>query len=147
MSRWKRETRKLRDRHFWTAQPGCKVFVADRGAVRFDFPQEWIVIPDRDSVKLYDKEPPHDDCCLAVSYLRIPLVDWSGLPLASLVEQSSKGDSRPIFEWGQIQELRRGDLEIAWREMRFIDPGEKRDAVSLFCLARRAGVQALITFD
>lgn len=31
---WQKETLKLRDRHYWTAQPGCQVFVADRGAVR-----------------------------------------------------------------------------------------------------------------
>jgi hypothetical protein len=147
MPRWKQENRKLGKRHFWTAQPGCKVFVADRGAVRFDFPQDWVVVPDSDSIKVYDKEPPKDDCVLAVSYLRIPAIDWSGLPLASLVEQASKGDSRPISEWGEIAELRRGDLEVAWREMRFIDPGEKREALSRFCLARRGTVQALITFD
>jgi hypothetical protein len=147
MPRWKRETKKLRDRHFWTAQPGCNVFVADRGAVRFDFPHEWVVVPDSDSIKVYDKKPPKDDCVLAVSYLRIPPIDWSGLPLASLVEKASRGDSRPIFAWGEIVEVRRGDLEIAWREMRFIDPTEKREALSHFCLARRARVQALITFD
>jgi hypothetical protein len=147
MGKWKRETRKLRDRHYWTAQPGCNVFVADRGAVRFDFPHGWVIKPDSDSIKLYDKEPPDDDCCLAVSYLRIPPIDWSGLPLTSLVEQVTKNDSRPVYEWGEMNELRRGDLEIAWQEMRFIDPGEKREACSRCCLARKGTVQALITFD
>src|SRR5438876_933263 len=95
---WQKETRKLRDRHYWTAQPGCKVFVADRGAVRFDFPQEWVIVPGSDSINLYDKAPPDDDCVLAVSYLRLPPIDWSGLPLATLVEQTTKDDTRPIYE-------------------------------------------------
>jgi hypothetical protein len=144
---WQQETMKLRDRHYWTAQPGCKVFVADRGAVRFDFPQEWVIVPGSDSINLHDKAPPDDDCVLAVSYLRLPPIDWSGLPLATLVEQTTKDDHRPIYEQGEIVELRRGDLEIAWRDMRFIDPGEKREALSRFCLARQRRVQALITFD
>jgi hypothetical protein len=145
--KWEKQTLKLQGRHFWTAQPGCKVFVADRGAVRFDFPQDWMVVPDSDSIKLHDKPPPDDDCVLAVSYMRLPPIDWSGLPLSSLVEQTSKGDSRPIYEWGEIIESRRADLEIAWREMRFIDPVEKREAFSRFCLARRGRVQAIISFD
>jgi hypothetical protein len=147
MARWRKETRKLRDHHYWSAQPDCNVFVADRGAVRFDYPRDWVIVPDPDSIKIHDKQPPDDDCVLAVSYLRLPPVDWSGLPLSLLVEKSSEGDSRPIYERGAIHELRRGDLEIAWREMRFVDPGEKREARSLFCLGRRGQIQALITFD
>jgi hypothetical protein len=144
---WQKETLKLRDQHYWTAQPGCQVFVADRGAVRLDFPQDWVVVPGSDSINMHDKPPPDDDCVLAVSYMRLPPIDWSGLSLATLVDQTSRGDSRPVYEWGEIQEERRGDLEIAWRPMRFIDPTEKREAISLFCLARRRQVQALITFD
>jgi hypothetical protein len=146
-NKWQKETLKLRDRHYWTAQPNCRVFVADRGAVRFDFPQDWVIVPDSDSIKLHDKPPPDDDCVLAVSYLRLPPIDWSGLSLVTLVEQTSKHDTRPVYQWDEIIEDRRGDLEIAWRQMRFIDPTEKREALSLFCLARRRQVQALITFD
>lgn len=145
--RWQKETLKLRDRHYWTAQPDCQVFVADRGAIRLDFPQGWVVVPEADSINMHDKQPPDDDCVLAVSYLRLPPIDWSGLAPATLVDQTSRGDSRPVYEWGEIVEERRGDLEIAWREMWFIDPSEKREALSLFCLARRRQVQALITFD
>jgi hypothetical protein len=61
---------------------GCNVFVADRGAVKFDFPREWVIAPGDDSINLHDKAPPDDDCVLAVSYLRLPPIDWSGLPLA-----------------------------------------------------------------
>lgn len=147
MARWRKQKKKLRADHRWSARPGCRIFVADGGAVRFDFPADWIVIPDADSIKLHDKPPPDDDCVLAVSYLRLPPVDWSGLPLTDLVESATRGDERPIATWGAITELRRGDLEIAWREMRFVDPRERRDACSRLCIARWGGIQALLTVE
>jgi hypothetical protein len=121
--------------------------VADRGAVRFDYPQDWILAPDEDSVKLYDKEPPDDSSQLAISYLRLPPVDWSGLPVAALVEAGMQGDERPIDTWGPIRKAQRGDLELAWREVSFLDPVERRKARSRMCIARRSTFQCLITFD
>jgi len=147
MAEWEKDELSLHPRHGWRARPGCKIFVADRGAVRFDYPQDWLVLPDEDSVKLYDKEPPDDDSRLAVSYLRLPPIDWSGLSLAALVEAGMRGDERPIHTWGPIQEMRRGDLELAWREVGFVDPLAKREARSRMCIARRSNLQCLITFD
>jgi len=147
MAEWQHGKLKLRGGHTWKAAPGCNVFVADRGAVRFDFPQDWIIVPDPDSIKIYDKKPPGDDCVLAVSYLRLPPINWEGLPLASLVEVAIKGDKRPTYEYGRIRELRKGAMEIAWREMCFVDPVGKRDARSRLCLARGSQIQAMITFD
>jgi hypothetical protein len=99
---------KLRRKHTWKATPGCRIFVADRGAVRFDIPQDWVVVPDSDCIKLHDKAPPDDDCVLAVSYMRLPPIDWSELRLASLVEVANEGDTRPIYDFGAIQERRKG---------------------------------------
>lgn len=147
MAEWENEDLRLHSQHGWRARPGCKIFVADRGAVRFDYPRDWLVIPDEDSVKLYDKEPPDDDSRLAVSYLRLPPVDWSGLPVAALLEAAMREEERPIDTWGPIGEVRRGDLELAWREVGFLDPGEKREARSRMCIARRSTLQCLITFD
>ena len=147
MTELERNELKLRSRHGWRARSGCKIFAADRGAVRFDYPQDWVVSPDDDSVKLYDKEPPDDDSRLAVSYLRLPPVDWSGLPVAALVEAGMREEPRPIATWGPIREARRGDLELAWREVRFIDSAAKREAISRMCIARRSTLQCLITFD
>jgi hypothetical protein len=131
----------------WQARPGCKVFVADRGAVRFDYPQDWVVRPDSDSVKLYDKEPPDDDSLMAVSYVRLPPANWSGLPVAGLVEAGMQGDERPIDTWGPIREARRGDLDLAWREVSFRDAVQNREARSRMCIARRSTLQCLLTFD
>ena len=102
---------------------------------------------DNDSVKLYDREPPDEDSRLEVSYIRLPPVDWSGLPVAALVETGMRGDERAIDTWGPMQEARRGDLELAWREVCFLDVAAKREARSRMCIARRSTLQCLITFD
>ena len=145
MGEW--EELSLDPRHGWRARPGCKIFVADRGAVRFDYPQSWVVAADDDSIKLYDRAPPDDDCRLAVSYLRLAPIDWGGLKPATLVEAGIRGDERPIDMWGPIHEGERGDLELAWRESGFIDPVEDREAKTRMCIARRSNIQCLITFD
>src|SRR4029077_19112537 len=111
----------LAERHGWSAAPGCKVFVAARGAVRFDYPQTWIVRPTNDGIKFYDRKPPKDNLMLGISYLRIPLVDWTGLPLSTLVTESTARDSRQILGWDPVVETRKIDLEIAWRHGRFWD--------------------------
>ena len=111
MTEWERDELELRARHGWRAQSGCKIFVVDRGAVRFDYPQDWVVSPDDDSVTLHDKEPPDANSRLAVSYVRLPPVDWSGLPLAALVETGMRGYEQAIDTWGLMREARRGDLE------------------------------------
>ncbi len=147
MARWQKRQKKLSKDHGWSARPGCKIFVADRGAVRFDFPQSWVVIPDSDSIKLHDKPPPDDNCVVAVSYIRLPPIDWSGLPLRELVETATQGDERPIHTRGPIHETRRADLEIAWQEMGFVDPQCQREAISRLCIARWGRVQALITSE
>jgi hypothetical protein len=38
-------------------------------------------------------------------------------------------------------------MEIAWRETRFVDKNEQREAISRSCVARGSDLQPLITFD
>jgi hypothetical protein len=147
VTEWEKEELKLRSGHGWRARPGHRIFVIDRGAMRFDYPQEWIVIPGERSVALHDQAPPNDEIRLEVSYLRLPSIDWSGLSLASLVEAGMDGEDRSIHTRGPISEIRRDDLELAWREIGFVDSAEKRDARSRLCIARRSNLQCLITFD
>ena len=147
MSSWSKKKLKLKSGHRWQAKHGHKIVVLDRGAVRFDIPEAWTVVPESDSVKIYDKQPPQDDCVLAVSHLRLPPMDWSGLPLTKLLDEGIKGDERPISDIGTPVESRRADLEIAWREMHFTDPKEQREAISRICIGRRKLTQCLITFD
>lgn len=147
MANWDKDVLKLKKNHTWKAKPGYRIFVADKGAVRFDFPDNWVVLPDDDSIKFHDKQPPDDDCRLAVSYMRLPPIDWSGLPLSQLVQSVVDGDERGVIAQGKMHDVKRPDLELAWTEVTFIDPVEKREARSRICLGRGSNIQPLITMD
>jgi hypothetical protein len=147
MASWNKKKMTLKRAHQWKARPGCKIFVADRGAVRFDIPQKWVVVPDSENVKIYDKQPPKDDCALIVSYLRLPPIDWSDLPLTTQLTEATKNPEQHYTQAGNITEMRRADLEIAWHEMHFMDEKEQREAISRICIGRRKLIQCLITFD
>jgi hypothetical protein len=147
--KWEKQAYKLPENHGWRAKPGYQIFVAGRGDVRFDIPQGWIVEPDDVSVKLYDKKPPADDCRLEMSYLRLhPGVDWSGLPLSRLFSEIiQRSGQRDELSRGEVQVVKRDGLELMWQEIRFLDPGENREACSRACLARGQNVQPFITMD
>jgi len=147
MSEWEKETLKLKKHHRWKGKPGYRIFVADGGAMRFNFPEHWIVVPGDDSINFHDKQPPDDDCRLAVSVMKLPAIDWSGLRLSALVQQVLDGDERKVEQPGKIVEEHRGHLELAWAEVRFVDPIENREAFSRICLGRESNIQCLITFD
>src|ERR1700686_139077 len=115
---------KLRDDHTWSARPGSKIFVADRGALRFDYPQMWVVIPGENSINFHDRQPPDDDIHLEVSIMRLPPADWNELPLRDLIPAAISGDHRDIRSRGEVQEARHADVEIAWIESVFIDKQE-----------------------
>jgi len=146
--KWKKQSLKLKDDHTWKAKPGHRIFVAGRGAVRFDIPQNWLLDPKTDSFQFHDRKPPKDDCRLEVSYVHLsPAIDWSKLPLSYLLEQLVKEDPRKPYTQSEVHTEQRPDLEYAWVEIYFIDPVEKREAISRHCLARGANVQPHITMD
>jgi hypothetical protein len=147
MAEWSKETSKLKKDHSWKATPGFRVFVADRGAVRFNIPQGWVIEPDSDSIKFYDGKPPDDNCRLACSYLRLPPIAWSGLHLSQLIKVATEGDPREATLVGEILEKQRPGLELAWADFEFLDPEEQRKAFTRICIARGSGIQALITLD
>ena len=137
MAKWEMRTLKLQKNHGWTAKPGFKIFVAGRGAVRFDIPRHWTMEPESDSVKFRDKPEPDDDCLLQMSWLHLsPEVNWNDLPLAQLLEAALKGDTRGPLWSSDTKHVDRQDLEVAWREMAFIDPEQNREATSRAALAR-----------
>ena len=164
---WRKEIFNLPSNHGWTAKPGNKVFVADRGALRFEIPQEWLVEPSRKSVKFRDAEPPDDTMGLEVSVLYHGYgmgIDWSGLPLLELIKnvtdenftgrpgrasrrRNRKGRDAPKV--GAPITIKLGNLEMAWVESEFIDPGEKRPAYSRTAITRdpQKSIHALLTFS
>lgn len=147
MRDWTKESLKLKKGHTWSAPEGYRIFVADRGAVRFNFPQEWTMEPGEDATYFYDKKPPDDDCRLGCSYLTLPPIDWSGLHLSELIKTATAGDPRELKMAGDIVMGNRPDLEIAWADFGFIDPVEHRHAYSRLSIARGSNIQTLITLD
>jgi hypothetical protein len=146
MAHWRKETLKLKNKHGWEAKPGYKIFVADRGALRFDIPQDWILDLGTSSFKFYDQQPPNDDCTLEVSLIRLPPIDWSELPLSRLLQQSvTDEDGRGKIGEADMRAVNRPDLEMVWAETTFIDPSQHRKAHSRICLARGSNLQVLIT--
>ena len=143
-----REVYQLPEDHAWTARPGHKILVLDRGAVVLEFPCDWFVQPAAEQTGIRDRASPDDSTCvLAVSYLRLPAADWSGLPLRELLLTASQSEDREYIGRGPTIEGRRGNFDIAWTELRVVDARERREARCRLCLARGGGVQCLISFD
>jgi len=149
MGTWQKRTIKL-DKNFpipKTAKPGNNIFVANRGEVSFEYPKDWIVKPSDQSICFYDAEPPADQCMLEFSILPLDFaVDWSKLPLEEMIRQAVGAESGSC-EPANIRTLRRGEIKIVWLEHEFMEPVEKRPAISRCGLASRADVMALITFN
>jgi hypothetical protein len=145
--KWLKETHQLQEGHNWKSEPGTRIFVAGRGALRFDVPQDWYFEPDEKSFRFLDKKPPNDDCRLEASYNLLPPGDWANFPLVSLLEQVVRDDERNPLEIGEIIQLKRQTARVVWTEIKFIDSQENREAYSRICIGLGSGVQCLITFE
>ena len=147
MKKGKHGSLKLKRGHHWRARPGHRIFVADRGAVRFDFPDAWVLKMQERSVCFHDREPPDDDCRLELSYFRLPPIDWSGMSIEQLLETAVGGDTRNPEGRGKTYSVRRHGLRLAWTELTFTDPVEQRPARSRVLVGLGNNVQCLITLD
>src|SRR3712207_14016 len=79
--KWQETVHKLSPHHNWKAKPGYNIFVADMGALRFDIPEGWVVVPGETSYKLHDRRPPDDECVVEVTANYLPPADFSDFPL------------------------------------------------------------------
>ncbi|MCI0535972.1 MAG: hypothetical protein L0Z50_12170 [Verrucomicrobiales bacterium] len=144
---WHKRTIKLDKNTSIKARPGNNVFVANRGDVSFEYPDSWIVKPSDNSICFYDAEPPADQCVLEFSIMHLDLrVDWSNLPLDQML-CSAIGDETGPRDLATVRKLEKGDLKLVWLEYDFLDPVEKRTALSRCALALSADVLPLITFN
>jgi hypothetical protein len=145
---WTRRTLKLKEDHGWHAKPGYKIFVADRGSVRFDFPESWIFVPgENGSVKFHDRQPPDDECTLQMTVFYLPDdVDWSGLPLETMLREVTKGGDGVLSRSEPANARRPNGLEISWLETRYLDPETRREARTRTGMARWSNIQVLLTF-
>jgi hypothetical protein len=145
---WIKETLELKPDHHWESTPGYKIFVAGRGAVRFNVPQNWVFEPQESSFKFLDKQPPDEDCCLEVSYNHLPPHDWTVFPLKATLRKVMEQDSRNVIARGDVITVKRQTARIVWTEIKFIDTQEEpREAFSRTCIALGSNIQCLITFD
>ena len=144
---WIKETLEVSDNHGWSSKPGYKIFVAGRGAVRFDVPQDWHFEPDEKSFRFHDALPPDDDCRLEVSYSHLPENDWNLFPLAHTVKKIAIADRRDVIEQGEVIIFKRQTARIAWIQIKFLDSQENREAYSRICVGLGSNIQCLITFD
>ncbi len=144
---WIKETLELTPDHHWQSTPGYKVFVADRGAVRIDVPQDWIFEPDTKSFRFLDGAPPNDNCRLELSFNRLPPAEWLQFPLQPLLEKIVEDDTRNVISKSEVVRVNRQTAQIMWAEIKFIDEEENREAFSRICVGLGSNVQCLITFD
>jgi hypothetical protein len=148
MAKWDKQTLKLAPDHAWEAKEGYQVVVLDRGAVRFDVPRGWVIGPGEGAIELRDRESPDDKCLLQVTILPLPAgADTSALPLVGLLAQATEGADEEVLDRGLVEHVERPGLELAWRETRYVDSEERREARSRTCLARGVGVHTVLTMS
>jgi hypothetical protein len=140
------DVRMLLPRHMWQTLQGCKTIVLDRGAVQFDYPRSWFVEPSPGSVALFDRRPSAYESRLEVSYFRSPSVDWSGLPVADVVDRVTSKPREHATCGPLREEIRRG-IELAWRDTICFSPKSPQRACFRVCVARRGGIHCLITYE
>ncbi len=93
--KWTKRELWMDENHGWRCKPGYTIFVADRGAVRFDVPETWVVEADAEGVKIHDKPPPDDNARIQLSiFIPPPVVGWDGLPLATMLADALAGRGR-----------------------------------------------------
>jgi len=148
MAKWDKKSVRMDPDHGWRSKPGYKIFVADRGAVRFDFPEDWVVIADAEGIRLHDREPPNDECRIQLSVFRLPPeVDLSGLPIAAMLADALAAHAEGVISETPITHVLRPGLEIVWREVRQIDEREQRESRSRHLLARAKNINPFLTLD
>jgi hypothetical protein len=147
MAEFEETVLKLKEGHTWTCKPGYKIFVLDRGALRFDVPLDWVMEIEEKSVKFYDRKPPDDNCRLEVSLLRHPQIDWTGLPLDQLLRNSATINSGEKIRPEDIHRQSRPGLDLVWVEKAFVDPQQGQPARSRIAIVRGSNCHALITLD
>ncbi|MHB8574889.1 MAG: hypothetical protein ACYDCQ_06100 [Dehalococcoidia bacterium] len=150
--KWDKVTLKINKNHNWRAKPGYNVFVANRGAVQFAFPEKWVIVADEEPITFYNRPQPDDDCKLQVSVLYLPRdIDWKRTSLLEPYEEALSGGSDDgrdtILGHGPVVLLNRPGMEIAWGEARLMDPIEHRESRSRTLMAHREHIQVIITLD
>jgi hypothetical protein len=124
MAEWTKQTFKMPKNHGWEAKPGHVIFAADRGAVRFSYPETWnMKFTPHGSIQFRDKPEPDDDALLEVSVMHLnPQVVWADLPLEDFLQKSAPLDGdRALTQVGELKKITRPNLDLVWRQCTFDD--------------------------
>ncbi len=143
--KWQESVHKLGPHHNWKAKDGYNIFVADMGALRFDIPQGWVVVPGETSYKLHDRQPPDDECVVEVTVNYLPPADFTDFPLEAALADVLKDGYETATYRGPVESERRGDTRLAWAEIRYTDTSVMRGAVAKTLIGLRRTIQFLLT--
>jgi len=130
--------------HVWKASPGCRILIVDSGAVRFDFPSDWIIHSGTKQTVLFDRCPPDQQSFFGLRWRRISLQE-AAVSLGCLVAHSSVAEVRPIVERGPLIRIFRPPLEVAWIQLKVLEGG--REVCTRLCVARGGCTQAIIVAE
>jgi hypothetical protein len=132
--------------HVWKAAPGCRILVIDGGAVRFDIPRDWVILPRANTVLLFDQSPPDTRYSLGLSWHRTPL-DMISVPLPYLLSEGVLTEMRRVLERSEIQRIERPPLQLAWIQLRVFDESDQLESCTRMCVARSGCTQAVILLE
>jgi hypothetical protein len=147
--KYEAQTFKMPPHHGWRCKPGYKIFVANRGDVRFDIPRKWVMtMPGQEcDVEFRDRKSPNDDCVVQLSvFSHPPGIDWTEVPLHSLSRGRSPDDPDHLWRGEEHYEKRPG-AELVWSESAFLDPQERREARSRQVVGRGPQSHAIVTMS
>lgn len=146
MADWQQQTLRMPKGHHWQARPNEMIFVADKGAVRFNYPRTWVMAPQPGgSFQFRDRPEPDDDALLEISVMRLnPDVLWDDLPLEDLLRHLRDDDKRGL-QPGEPVRVERPNLDLVWVESTFTDPSENRPAYDRALLGFNNNVMPFIT--
>ena len=134
-----RQTLRLKPNHKWKSKPGYSICVIDRGAIRFDYPSDWIVKHEDGSIHLHDQEPGVESCDLGVSIFRMPIEVIADLNLEEMLHETLAEDRKP-YEQSELRHIDRSGMQIVWVEQKYLDKEYKRDARFRVALARESTI-------
>jgi hypothetical protein len=141
------DTLSLHPDHGWRVRPGCKIFVANRGAVRFDVPQDWPISHRERSVAFHDRTPPNDECRLELSLFQLPPLDWSRIPLQRVLDVVARDQDFAAHRLAPPADTPLAPENLALCETRYLEPKTGKPARWRMCVARETRVHCLLTFS
>ena len=157
---WRKGYLPLPPNHGWrTTSPKNSLFIADRGAVQFEFPREWIIKPSsHGTIMIQDKPYPQENMRFIVGVGQlmtgddVPLrrlgvsMEWD-LPIGEAFMKARKKPDDELLEVGKLRLASGPAFEAAWRQVSFIDKEERRKVISRTCIARATSTCGVITLD